>query len=148
MKAWVTLAATLAFLISPFVTEGFAGFRPDQFPIPQDNAPVQPSGYAFAIWSVIYLWLLVSAVVGVWRHRNTPDWDTARLPLILSLAIGHGGAAIGYLACTYLALQGWYRLKKLAVASWNGLFHSDLRPEALALHELILSNLSQPQKTQ
>ena len=88
MKALITLFAAIAFGIAPFVTEGFAGFRPDQFPIPQDNAPIQPSGYAFSIWSVIYLWLLVYAVVGVWQHRDDPGWDGTWIPMAISMGVG------------------------------------------------------------
>lgn len=88
MKAWLVLLAALAFVISPFVVEGFAGFRPDQFPIPQDNAPVQPAGYAFSIWGVIYLWLLLHAVLGVWKHRDDPAWEPTRWPMIISLGVG------------------------------------------------------------
>lgn len=88
MKAWLTLAAAVAFGIAPFVTEGFAGFTPDQFPIPQDNAPVQPAGYAFSIWSVIYLWLLLYAVMGVAKHARDPAWGKTYLPMAISMAIG------------------------------------------------------------
>lgn len=110
MKALLTLFATLAFLISPFVTEGFAGFRPDQFPIPQDNAPVQPSGYAFAIWSVIYLWLLVSAGVGIWKYRHDPAWDAPRLPLILSLGIGAFWIKLATLSVIWATVVIWAML--------------------------------------
>jgi 1-acyl-sn-glycerol-3-phosphate acyltransferase len=89
--------------------------------------------------NVIALWRILSGVPAfvVW----------ATLMVVLPLALGQGGAAIAYLALTALALQGWYRLKKLAVASWNGLFHADLQPEALALHSLLLSELSQTEST-
>ena len=53
----LVLLAALAFALSPLLSSGFNGFAPDQFPIPQDNPPVQPAGYAFAIWGLIYLWL-------------------------------------------------------------------------------------------
>ena len=88
MKAWLTLLVTVAFCVSPFLTEGFGGFRPDQYPVPQIDPPVQPAGYAFSIWGVIYLWLLASAVLGVWKYRDDPDWEAARWPLILSLGAG------------------------------------------------------------
>ena len=110
MKAWATLIATLAFLIAPLVTDGFAGFRPDQFPIPQDNAPVQPAGYAFAIWSVIYLWLLVSAVIGVWKHHDAPDWNATRLPLILSLAVGAFWIKVATLSVIWATVLIWAML--------------------------------------
>ncbi len=85
---WLTLAATAAFLLSPLVTDPFSGFAPDRFPVPQVNPPVQPAGYAFAIWSVIYLWLGISAIVGVWARRGDDGWHRMQLPLTLSLGPG------------------------------------------------------------
>jgi len=88
VRAWLVLLAALCFGAAPFVTEGFAGFRPEQFPIPQNNAPVQPAGYAFSIWGVIYLWLLIYAVMGAWRYRAAPDWEAAAWPMVVSMGIG------------------------------------------------------------
>jgi hypothetical protein len=95
MKAILVLAATLAFVASPFFTGGFAGFDPDLFPIPQIRPPVQPAGYAFGIWGLIYGWLIVSAGFGLLARADAPDWDAARWPLIASLTLGAGwiGAA-------------------------------------------------------
>ncbi|SDW26239.1 hypothetical protein [Litoreibacter albidus] len=125
MKAWAILAATTAFLISPFITEGFAGFRPDQFPIPQDDAPVQPLGYAFSIWSVIYLWLLVSAVIGVWKHRDDAHWDAARVPLFLSLAVGAFWIKVATLSVIWASVLIWVML---GTAVWALLAGRNIRP--------------------
>lgn len=90
MRIWplLTLTLTLAFFAAPFLTEPFSGFRDDQLPVPQSNPPLQPAGYAFAIWGVIYTWLLISALFGAWRRSDNPDWDHVRKPLCLSLAAG------------------------------------------------------------
>jgi hypothetical protein len=88
MKAIFTLTAALAFAMAPLLTSGFNGFRPDQFPIPQADPPVQPAGYAFAVWGLIYLWLLAGAVFGLLTRAEAPGWDAARWPLIASLVIG------------------------------------------------------------
>ena len=37
-----------------------------------------PAGYAFAIWGVIYAWLVVSAVYGVIWRREAKDWEAMR----------------------------------------------------------------------
>ena len=87
-KSWLTLGATAAFLISPAVTVPFRGYTPDLFPVAQVDPSIQPAGYAFAIWGVIYLWLAASALFGLVKRGNDPDWDYARLPLILSLGPG------------------------------------------------------------
>jgi hypothetical protein len=92
--ALTTLILTLTFVVSPALTSPFSGFRSDQLPIPQIDPPVQPAGYAFAIWGLIYGWLVVSAVFGVWKRRDDPDWTAARAPLMISLAVGTPWLAI------------------------------------------------------
>ncbi|MEO1639935.1 MAG: hypothetical protein AAFU41_11905 [Pseudomonadota bacterium] len=94
MKSLLTLLFTLTFVLSPLATEPFTGFRADQLPIPQIRPPVQPAGYAFAIWGLIYAWLVVSAVFGVIARRTDAIWDRARGPLIISLAVGTPWLAI------------------------------------------------------
>ena len=85
--AYLILIATILFVGSSFVTP-FAGFEPDAFPVPQDDPPAQPAGYAFAIWGVIYLWLLVSSGFGAVKRPNDPDWQAVRPALLLSLTVG------------------------------------------------------------
>lgn len=92
--AALTLIFTATFVVSPALTSPFSGFRADQLPIPQINPPVQPEGYAFAIWGLIYGWLIVSAVFGIAKRKTNPAWDRARLPLIISLAVGTPWLAI------------------------------------------------------
>ena len=86
--AHITLLAALAFALSPLLSTGFNGFEPVQFPIPQDNPPVQPAGYAFSIWGLIYLWLIAAAGLGLWRHAQSPGWQAMRPALIASLGAG------------------------------------------------------------
>lgn len=86
--ALAVLVATLAFVLSPLWVRDFNGFSTTTFPVPQDNPPVQPAGYAFAIWGVIYLWLMSSAVWGLWRRPADAGLDAMRGPLVLSLGIG------------------------------------------------------------
>ncbi|MEL7343651.1 MAG: hypothetical protein AAFN59_02190 [Pseudomonadota bacterium] len=86
--SYLTLALSIAFAAAPFVTSPFSGFRADQLPVPQIDPPVQPEGYAFAIWGLIYAWLVISAVFGALRRPGDADWNAARAPLIVSLAVG------------------------------------------------------------
>ena len=88
LRAALVLLAALVFAAGPFLFPEFGGFEPGAYPVPQDDPPVQPAGYAFAIWGPIYLWLLVSAGYGLLRRREDPAWDATRLPLIVSLAVG------------------------------------------------------------
>lgn len=86
--AWLTLILTVTFVVSPVLTSPFMGFTADQLPIPQIDPPIQPAGYAFAIWGLIYGWLVVSAVFGLVKRRDDAHWDAVRMPLIISLAVG------------------------------------------------------------
>lgn len=86
--ALLVFVLAVGFALSPFATGGFAGFRPDQFPVPQINAPVQPAGYAFALWGLIYLWLILGAGFGVILRVTATDWQRVRLPLMASLGVG------------------------------------------------------------
>ena len=86
--ALLALIFTATFVVSPYFTSPFLGFSADQLPIPQINPPVQPEGYAFAIWGLIYSWLVVSAIFGLWKRSTDSDWDRVRKPLIVSLAAG------------------------------------------------------------
>lgn len=91
---WLTLILTATFVVSPAFTNPFMGFTADQLPYPQIDPPVQPAGYAFAIWGLIYSWLVVSAVFGVWKRRSDAAWDHVRAPLMISLAVGTPWLAI------------------------------------------------------
>ncbi|MCA0964463.1 tryptophan-rich sensory protein [Salipiger bermudensis] len=84
----LVLLLSLAFALSPTLTGGFPGFSPEQFPVVQSRWPVQPVGWAFSIWGVIFLLLIASAAYGLWRQRFDPDWQHMRGPLAVSLGLG------------------------------------------------------------
>lgn len=88
LKAGLVLAAAVGFAASPAFVENFGGFNADQFPVPQQDPPVQPAGYAFAIWGLIYAWLILGAGYGLLRHAGDEAWDRHRWPLFASLFIG------------------------------------------------------------
>lgn len=85
--AILTLIFTATFLVSPAFTS-FTGFEANQLPIPQIDPPIQPAGYAFGIWGLIYAWLAASAIYGVVKRADDPAWETPRKSLTVSLAIG------------------------------------------------------------
>ncbi|TAG21188.1 MAG: hypothetical protein EAZ40_09175 [Rhodobacterales bacterium] len=87
-NALILLIATLAFGIAPFITPPFTGYDPNLFPVPIERPSIQPAGYAFAIWSVIYLWLIAHAVYGLWKRAENPAWDAVRLPLTVAVGVG------------------------------------------------------------
>ena len=88
LKAILIVCAALAFAAAPLMTQPFTGFDPDAFPNPTPPLPLQPAGYAFAIWGVIYAWLIASAFFGLIKRDVDPGWDATRWPLFISLAVG------------------------------------------------------------
>jgi hypothetical protein len=84
----LVLLLAIAFALSPTLTGGFPGFSPTQFPVVQSRWPVQPVGWAFSIWGVIFLLLIAGAAYGLWRHRVDPAWQAMRGPLAVSLGLG------------------------------------------------------------
>lgn len=110
MKAVLTLAAALAFALGPWLAPGFEGFRPGQYPIPQENPPVVPAGYAFAIWGLIYPWLLASAAYGLFARAGDRSWDATRAPMIVSLAVGATWLAVAMQSAAQATVLIWVML--------------------------------------
>lgn len=100
LRAIFLILVTLTFAVAPFITPPFTGYAPGDFPVEITRPAIQPAGYAFSIWSVIYLWLFAHAAYGYWKRAHSADWDEVRLPLIASLAMG----------TVWLAIAGAYPL--------------------------------------
>ncbi|MFW5678558.1 MAG: hypothetical protein ACOCZK_03590 [Planctomycetota bacterium] len=115
MKAALVMAGSLAFAAAPLVVP-FQGFDPDLFPVPQRDPPVQPAGYAFAIWGPIYLWLLVSAGFGLVARSGSPAWDAPRWPLLVSLLVGALWLAIAQVSPFWATLLIWAMLVSALLA--------------------------------
>ena len=88
LKAVFTLLAALAFVGGSLVSNEFGGFDPTRFPLPQENPPLQPIGFAFSIWLPIYCWLVVSGVFGLAKRADSKEWQDFRVPLILTTMVG------------------------------------------------------------
>jgi len=108
--AAIALVAALAFAGSPFLSNGFNGFAADQFPVPQTDPPIQPAGYAFAIWGLIYLWLIAGTGFGLLARAQAPDWRSARVPLIASLAVGSVWIAVAQVSVVWATVLIWIML--------------------------------------
>lgn len=85
---YLTALFTATFVLAPLVTAPFTGYEADQIPVYMDQPPIQPAGYAFSIWGLIYSWLVLSAVYGLIKRRYDGAWQITRGPLALSLALG------------------------------------------------------------
>ena len=108
--ALLTFLLAIGFAVSPFFVSGFNGFSPDQFPIPQDNPPVQPAGYAFSIWGMIYVWLIVGMGWGLWKRHEDYLWHDMRLPLALSLFVGCFWLAVAVASPIWASVLIWVML--------------------------------------
>ncbi|MFU1478901.1 hypothetical protein ACM25N_14810 [Roseovarius sp. C7] len=104
---YLVLLAALLFAAAPLATPGFGGYEPNQFPVPQVDPPVQPAGYAFAIWGLLYAWLILHAAYGVWARRDSADWAPMRAPLFFSLALGTGWLWVAQQSPVVATLMIW-----------------------------------------
>ncbi|MCB1334389.1 MAG: hypothetical protein KDK26_12230 [Roseivivax sp.] len=111
-RVWaiLVLVAAIVFAASPLIFPGFTGFTPDQFPVPQDKPPVQPAGYAFAIWGLIYAWLVLGAGFGLLRRADDEDWAPMRPLLFVSLAMGAGWLGVAQLSPVAATVLIWAML--------------------------------------
>jgi len=107
LRATLLCAATLAFGAAPFVTPPFTGYDPTLFPVPIDRPAIQPAGYAFSIWAVIYLWLAAHALFGLLRRPDDPAWDRVRWPLTLAVGLGSVWLAIAGTSPGWATLAIW-----------------------------------------
>lgn len=119
MKAFLVLLAALAFAVAPLLSPEFGGFDPDRYPIPQNDPPVQPAGWAFAIWGLIYAALVLHAFYGVARHRHDESWNRGRIALFISLAIGSIWLPIALLSPIWATLLIWVMLISVLVSLYQ-----------------------------
>lgn len=88
------LLAILAMVAAPALTPAFMGYDPATFPVRIERPAIQPAGYAFSIWGLIYLWLLAHAAFGLFKRRNDPAFRRPALPLLVSGLLGSVWLAI------------------------------------------------------
>lgn len=107
IKALLLLVATIAFGVAHFVTPPFTGYDPTMFPVQIERPSIQPAGYAFAIWSIIYLWLIAHAVFGLWKRPDAAAWDVVRLPLAIAVAVGAVWLSIAGISAIWGTVTIW-----------------------------------------
>lgn len=115
LKSIVNLLAALAFAGGSLLTSDFGGFDPNRFPVPQENPPLQPVGFAFGIWFPIYLWLIANGVFGVVKRSKEPSWQAFRTPLILSMLLGTPWLKVARVSPFWSTVMIW---AMLAFALW------------------------------
>ena len=88
LTAIVYVILSLTVVGSNFVVPNFRGFDDSLFPVSQPDALLVPAPYAFTIWAVIYLWLIVSAVWGLLKKSDDREFHAMRIPLLVSPGAG------------------------------------------------------------
>lgn len=119
LKAVLTLVAALTFVILSYVAPEFRGYTSEQLPFIEPESAVEPAGYAFAIWGVIYAWLVAGAAWGLWRHAEDPAWDRFRWPLILSMALGATWIRLAVYDPILATVVIWVMLGLAVLALWR-----------------------------
>ncbi|MGR3468182.1 MAG: hypothetical protein ACU0CI_09895 [Shimia sp.] len=117
--AFLVALFAITFAGSPLVVDPFSGYSEDQLPIPQIEPPIQPAGWAFSIWGVIYAWLLVSAGFGLWKRAQDPAWNKVRPALIVSLFIGTFWLWIANQSPFWATVTIWLMLLSAVIALWH-----------------------------
>lgn len=129
MKAILVLVAALMFAASPLYSGDFGGFAPDRFPNPQVDPPAVPAGYAFAIWGLIYIYLIVHGAFGLLKRDTSPVWDAVRWPLIVSLTIGASWIPVAKISPLWASVLIWIML----LSALGALFRSTGRQDTWLL---------------
>lgn len=116
IKPWLVLVAAVAFFVAPFVSPPFTGYDPAMFPVVIARPYIQPAGYAFSIWGLIYTWLAVHAVFGLVKRADDAGWDATRLPLAGSALLGAVWLAIAGMAPVTATIVIWVMLGLALIA--------------------------------
>lgn len=116
LRAILTLAAAAAFVGFSYAAPEFRGYTADQLPLAEARPPIQPAGWAFAIWGVIYAWLVVSAGFGLLKRAEAPDWAGHRAPLAASMALGAGWLWVAVADAVLASVMIWAMLALALVA--------------------------------
>ena len=129
MKALLVLIASIAFAVSPFLSPEFGGFDPERYPIPQRDVAVQPAGWAFSIWGLIYVALVIHAAYGVLKYKTDAAWDRGRVALLVSLAVGAIWLPVALLSPIWATILIWVMLLSVLASLYQS---ADAAPSWLA----------------
>jgi hypothetical protein len=110
---------TLTFGIAPFITPPFSGYDPSIFPVVVARPFIQPAGYAFSIWALIYVALIAHAGFGMFRRADDPAWARVRTPMILSLSLGTAWLKIALTDPILATIGIWAMLISALFALWR-----------------------------
>lgn len=130
MKAIAVVCGALAFAAGSAMSSGFGGFDPAAFPYPVEDLPLTPEGYAFSIWGVIFIALIVNAFYGLIKRDTDAGWDATRWPLFMTQTIGAAWIGIAVLSPVMATITIWIMLAGALLALRAGL----KTPETWLMH--------------
>lgn len=125
MKAIAVVCGALAFAAGSAMSSGFGGFDPAAFPYPIENLPLTPEGYAFSIWGVIFIALILNAFYGLLKRDTNAGWDATRWPLFVTQAIGAAWIGIAQVSPVMATITIWIMLVGSLMALRAGLKTSE-----------------------
>lgn len=126
---WALLAAAVLQIVAPIVQTLADVSQPGS---DSDELMITPAGWAFSIWSLIYLLALVHAIATVWRHDGVGDRrfviDLIALYLGATVWIAVSAAGISWATFIVLVLMTWFAIDaarlaaraRLAEPAWIG----------------------------
>jgi hypothetical protein len=88
LRAVLVVLAAAAFGAAPLLTPPFTGYDPAMFRVFVARPSIQPAGWAFAIWGLIYTGLAAHALFGLIARRGDAGWDRTRPLLATALLVG------------------------------------------------------------
>ncbi|WP_420397536.1 hypothetical protein [Nioella sp.] len=121
MKAIAVVCGALAFAAGSAMSSGFGGFDPAAFPYPVEDLPLTPAGYAFSIWGVIFIALILNAFYGLIKRDTDAGWDATRWPLFVTQAIGAAWIGIAQVSPVMATITIWIMLAGSLMALRAGL---------------------------
>lgn len=121
MKAIAVVCGALAFAAGSTMTPGFDGFDPAAFPNPVEDLPLTPAGYAFSIWGVIFIALILNAFYGLIKRDANAEWDATRWPLFVTQTIGAAWIGIAQVSPIMATITIWMMLAGSLMALRAGL---------------------------
>lgn len=110
MKAVAIVCGALAFAAGSVMSSGFGGYAPDAFANPITPLPFAPAGYAFSIWGVIFIALILNAFYGLIKRDTNAEWDATRWPLFVTQVIGAAWIGIAQVSPMIATVLIWVML--------------------------------------
>ena len=123
--AIVMAAGIIAFGLAPVFAPPFTGYDPAIFPVVIARPAIQPAGYAFAIWGLIYGWLALHGVMAVFARGDHSAWQAHRVWLTVSVLLGAGWLFIA----PYYPILATAVILVMAATAWRAFLIAPLQPD-------------------